>query len=179
MDEALLRGINALGAIPFFATLALILSSRWMIPVICGPLALSLARRRRWAAMITIALSMGLADVVSSRAVKPLVARERPCRALTGLAAPVSCGPGRSFPSSHAAISFAFLLSAAPTVRLGFAIFTPLVVAISGSRVLLGVHYPSDVAGGAAIGSILGALAWLGRKKLELRTTSRLPSTSP
>ena len=37
--------------------------------------------------------------------------------------------------------------------------FYPLAVALASSRVWLGVHYPSDVVAGAALGTVVGGVA--------------------
>jgi undecaprenyl-diphosphatase len=159
MDVSLLRAVNALAHDPAIAALAVALSSRWMLLLACGPAFAWLLRRRRLGPVVAVVLAMSAADLVSSRVVKPLVARERPCRALEGLAAPTSCGPGMSFPSSHATVAFAFLTSAAPAVPWGWYLFAPVAVGVAASRVLLGVHYPSDVLVGALLGAALGLLA--------------------
>src|SRR5205823_9012510 len=69
---------------------------------------------------------------------------------------------GGSFPSGHAATSFAcatILALAAP--RYGGAFFV-LAAAIAWSRVYNGVHYPLDVLGGAVLGVLVAiALRWL------------------
>lgn len=66
-----------------------------------------------------------------------------------------------SFPSAHAAFFFAF--SAALYVhnkRWGIAFFGMSTV-IGIARIIAGVHYPSDIAGGVVVGSITGyALAY-------------------
>lgn len=64
-----------------------------------------------------------------------------------------------SFPSGHTAAAFAFASGAcedAPGLALTLG---PLAVAVAYSRVHTGVHYPSDVAGGVAIGLGSGLLA--------------------
>jgi undecaprenyl-diphosphatase len=64
-----------------------------------------------------------------------------------------------SFPSGHAATSFAaaLLLSfAAPRLAPGFVL---LAIAIGFSRVYVGVHYPLDVLGGAAVGAAVAGLS--------------------
>lgn len=60
----------------------------------------------------------------------------------------------KSFPSDHATLSFAaatLLFSFHP--RLGIAAYI-LAAAIAVSRVLVGVHYPSDVLAGALLGAM-------------------------
>jgi hypothetical protein len=86
-------------------------------------------------------------------AVKGVVRRKRP--ALEGLPALVATPTALSFPSAHASSSFAAARAYSCLVPGG-----PLYVvagAMALSRVYLGVHYPSDIAAGAALGAVLGA----------------------
>lgn len=180
MDEALIRAINGLTANPIWAGLGTVLSSRWMIPLVCGPLFVILLRKRRFWAIASIALAMGCGDIVTARILKPIIGRERPCRELEGLNKVARCGSGRSMPSGHATVAFAFLMSAAPTVPYGWAVFVPFAVGVAGSRVLLGVHYPSDVTAGAVVGSIMGLAFGRLRKRKEGKvkeSTSSPPSS--
>jgi membrane-associated phospholipid phosphatase len=88
--------------------------------------------------------------------VKQLVRRRRPD--LPGLPALTSTPTRLSFPSAHAAASFA---GARCYSRLGLpapALYA-LAVSLSVSRLYLGVHYPSDVLAGALLGTVVGALA--------------------
>jgi undecaprenyl-diphosphatase len=63
-----------------------------------------------------------------------------------------------SFPSGHAATSFAaatVIAAAAPRLRIPLYVLAALV---AWSRVYVGVHYPLDVIGGAIYGTLLGLL---------------------
>lgn len=166
MDEALLRAINAWSAEPWVAALGVAFSSRWVMLCLV-PVGLAVWRQGRWIAVLSVVLAMSAGDSVSSQLIKPVVDRARPCHVLSGLERPVSCGPGKSFPSAHASVSFAFLTATAPMLRLGWWILTPLAAGVAGSRVVLGVHYPSDVAFGAGLGASLGSLASYLRRRLQ------------
>jgi undecaprenyl-diphosphatase len=68
-----------------------------------------------------------------------------------------------SFPSGHtlhAVMGALVVAHLMPALTVPFAVIALLVAA---SRVVLGVHYPSDVAAGACLGLIFGSLSvlWL------------------
>jgi len=89
-------------------------------------------------------------------AVKLIVRRSRP--ALKGLP-PLSGAPSSlSFPSAHTTSSFA-VATAMTRIDPVAAVLFALAVAISVGRPYLGMHYPSDVLGGAVLGVALG-LVW-------------------
>ena len=104
---------------------------------------------------------MGVVDFIFGQVLKNRVARPRPF--LSELPFDVILrGPeigGFSFPSSHALDAFfltAFFGSLFPRVRWPLMILASLT---AYSRVYCGVHFPSEVFGGAIIGSALGFLA--------------------
>jgi undecaprenyl-diphosphatase len=107
-------------------------------------------------ALLSLALTLGIMDQVSTHILKPWFARERPCRQETELRLLVPCGPGQSFPSTHAvnnACLAIFLSILFPMLRIPIVIFAFL---ISYSRIYVGVHYPLDIFGGMIIGAVFG-----------------------
>ncbi|MEE9224606.1 MAG: phosphatase PAP2 family protein [Bacteroidota bacterium] len=94
-------------------------------------------------------------------ALKVLIQRERPSQTLRNVRGPhLSSVTGYSFPSIHAAISFAIATTLSyryprPAVYLPSFLWATLV---GYGRIYLGVHYPSDVLVGAAIGIAVAML---------------------
>lgn len=92
---------------------------------------------------------------------KRILARERPCAMHRGIDMLVAPLDRYSFPSGHTlhAVAFTIIWCAhLPMLTWILPLFT-LLVALS--RVVLGVHYPSDVIVGALIGSLLAGLSFL------------------
>jgi undecaprenyl-diphosphatase len=109
------------------------------------------------ALLITIAVTSGVVALV-----KALAGRVRPCYAVDWVR-PVSAAlpSDPSFPSGHAAGSFALAVFVFILNRRAGMLLLGVAAAIALSRVALGVHYPSDVAAGAILGS---TLAWIGTR---------------
>jgi membrane-associated phospholipid phosphatase len=112
--------------------------------------ALDPARRPRWRrATRTVA-----AAYAANQAVKLLVRRPRP--QLEDLPPLIATPTQLSFPSAHAATSaaaaraFRDLLPRAP--------LRAAAVAMTASRLYLGVHYPSDIVAGVVLGAAIGRL---------------------
>lgn len=88
---------------------------------------------------------------------KESLRRERPASDDPTLRPLVGVPSSKSFPSSHAAMSFAaatILTYIEPQLA---PLFYGLALVMSWSRVYVGVHYPSDVLAGTAVGLISGA----------------------
>ncbi|MFI4985553.1 MAG: phosphatase PAP2 family protein [Solirubrobacterales bacterium] len=90
---------------------------------------------------------------VANTAIKLLVRRRRP--SLADLPALTGTPTALSFPSAHAATSFA---GATSYSRLGLPAVPlyALAASLSASRLYLGVHHPSDVLAGAMLGTAVG-----------------------
>ena len=121
--------------------------------------ALARARRRRWHRRPRPPLGWwrGAAAVGSAyllnTAIKGVVRRQRP--AFDELPALVATPTALSFPSAHASSSFAAARAYSSLMPAG-PLYT-VAGAMALSRVYLGVHYPSDIAAGAALGLVMGA----------------------
>nr|WP_235495140.1 phosphatase PAP2 family protein [Geodermatophilus sp. Leaf369] len=98
-----------------------------------------------------------LAAIVAAHAtgvvVKRLVRRPRP--ALDDVPPLVRTAGRLSFPSAHCCSTAAAAVAFAPV--FGRPLMAGALVAMGVSRVLLGVHYPSDVLAGSAIGGLVAA----------------------
>jgi undecaprenyl-diphosphatase len=186
------------GSIILIAMAALtILGSGWSMLAFL-PL-FAMARTRRFvSALAAVLVSTSILVFVLKR----VVGRTRPCAALAGVHARVFAPPTDfSFPSGHSAGAFAFasfvaLLLLRRAVRndapsaepvstrvlriLGAASLFVLAASVALSRIALGVHFPSDIAAGAVLGSTIGltgALLYLGPRAVfgRAQTTADPP----
>lgn len=108
--------------------------------------------------VIGLILLIIVTDQTGFRILKELFERIRPCRALSDAITPLGCAGGYSFPSNHALNNFAaatFISRLFPNYKWVVFIVAALVAI---SRVYLGIHYPSDILGGALIGAAFGYL---------------------
>ncbi|MEV0933263.1 phosphatase PAP2 family protein [Streptomyces phaeochromogenes] len=152
LDHRILTALHARGAAPGVAAAARTLSlagehgALWLAAGLAGA---AVDRERRGAWLRGTALTAGAH--LASMGVKRLVRRPRP-----GHVEPLVRTAGRhSFPSSHATSAAA---AAVAFGALGAHVVPPLAAAMCLSRLVVGVHYPSDVAAGAALGAMTARL---------------------
>jgi membrane-associated phospholipid phosphatase len=179
LDEALFRLGNHAAANPLGdAVFPVITANAFMLPAYGAMLVYAYwyetvfgsdktdgSRRSRNRTLVMLAMLL-LAIVLTDQSIiviKDVIARERPCHALSGVRLLVECGTGRSMPSAHAANNMAAALVVGSVYRrlrwylLGWAVL------VGYSRVYCGVHYPFDVAAGAAWGAVLAGLVLAAR----------------
>jgi decaprenylphosphoryl-5-phosphoribose phosphatase len=101
------------------------------------------------------ALKVVLATLVVNTIVKQAVRRARPV--LEELPALTPVLSGRSYPSAHASTSFAGARALSAAGLPAPALYA-VAIAMALSRPYLGVHYPSDIVAGAALGDAVACL---------------------
>lgn len=100
-----------------------------------------------------VALIYGLVELIGR-----LVRRQRPFQAVDAVSQVVSHTAHRSFPSRHAASAFAMAAIAQPAHTSIAGVMTRLAWLMALVRIGAGLHYPSDVIAGAALGEVVGRL---------------------
>lgn len=140
----LARAVSRLGDGPLYALLVLLL---WW-----------LGGQNGEAFAVSAALAYGI-EVPAFMALKNIIKRPRPADCLDTLSAFIQPADRFSFPSGHTAAAFvmAILLALYYPALAAPALAFALLVGVS--RVLLGVHYPTDIAAGSLLGTACALLA--------------------
>lgn len=125
--------------------------------------------------LVSVALTILLADQVCSHVIRPWAERLRPSNAENPLSAMIHLvhdyrGGAYGMPSCHAANTVGLLTIMCWQFRHRalLALLTVWMLAQIYSRMYLGVHYPTDLLVGAVVGAVCGCvMSWTYRKSVE------------
>lgn len=115
-------------------------------------------------------LALGLGALITNVTLKPLIARTRPFDLVEAIVPLVDRPHDFSFPSGHTCASFACAWVYYRMLPKKYGVPAVILAAlIGGSRLYMGVHYPTDVLGGFLVGMISAMVICYGMKKVEDR----------
>ncbi|MFF9687610.1 bifunctional phosphatase PAP2/diacylglycerol kinase family protein [Streptomyces sp. NPDC014623] len=145
-----------------------------------GMAVLGSSARSRRAALRGVA-SLAVASAAINTVAKQAVRRERPLLDKVPVVRQLKRQPfTTSFPSGHAASAAAFATGVALESKGWGAAVAPVAAAVAASRVYTGVHYPSDVLAGAALGvGAAFALRGVVPTRGQLPAPGRPPAEAP
>ncbi len=136
-------------------------------------LLLLIPRKTRGAGLSAL-LAMGVGALITNVAIKNIVARVRPYDTISELILLIERQHDYSFPSGHTCASFAAAYALYRTLPRKWGIpCLVLATLIALSRLYVGVHYPSDVLGGLAVGIFAGWAGWKLKEKLTASIVRR------
>jgi undecaprenyl-diphosphatase len=130
--------------------------------VLIATLALLFGREGRTVALqCAVAGTSGLAIY---RLLKNVLVRERPYMTHAAIVCAGKPLDRFSFPSGHTLHAVSFTLIVCTTLPLLAIVLVPAAILIALSRVVLGLHYPSDVIAGGLLGALIGtaSMMWIG-----------------
>lgn len=112
--------------------------------------------------------------VIGNLILKNIVARVRPYDAIDGLTSIVGAQSDYSFPSGHTGCAFAVAVVMFMGLPKRYGIPAMILAFLIGfSRLYVGVHYPSDVIGGAIIGTCIAIITYFVGNRLAMAYDSR------
>jgi undecaprenyl-diphosphatase len=107
---------------------------------------------------VAIMAATGFTGLLIYKALKKSLQRERPFIRHPGITLAMPPLDRYSFPSGHTLHAVCFTWQAVAHFPALAWLLVPLTALIAASRVVLGLHYPSDVIAGAALGAALGCI---------------------
>lgn len=126
-----------------------------LVWIALAPFVAYLAKRNALFATAFTAACVWSADLLAL-GLKAATGRPRPFETIPQADPLIGATVGQSMPSGHAATSFAGAVVLSYLLPRSAPYMFLLAVAIAFSRIYVGVHYPSDVAAGAALGAAVG-----------------------
>jgi undecaprenyl-diphosphatase len=123
----------------------------WYSLMLCLPLLFG--RQAIYVSLLMVAV--GLVNLLIYKLIKRTTERERPCSVNDQIRLGTAPLDHYSFPSGHTLHAVAFTIIATFFYpQLGWFLI-PFASLVAASRVILGLHYPTDVAAGALIGTLI------------------------
>lgn len=115
-------------------------------------------KKTRKAGILSLAALLA-SFLIDNVILKNLIARTRPYEVITGLQLLIEKQSDFSFPSGHTGSSFASAVVLYKELPKKFGVPALILASLIGfSRLYVGVHYPTDVIGGALIGSFIAIM---------------------
>lgn len=119
-------------------------------------------RKRHLELLYLASISAFSSRFVVAEVIKYIFSRSRPFVTLDGVQQLLQHSAGRSFPSGHASLAFAIATAMAFYYPKTSILFFIAAINVGVARVVAGVHWPSDILGGALIGIVTAWLAhWI------------------
>lgn len=133
----------------------------WYVLIALMPLILGGERLHEGLVASAHMLCAGAVGLASYKFLKKKLVRERPFISFDAIECAMAPLDRYSFPSGHTLHAVLFT-----SIAIGYApalagILIPFAVLIAVSRVVLGLHYPSDVLVGAFLGWLVARLSWM------------------
>lgn len=137
------------------------LGNAGMLWIVLSVVLLCIPKTRKAGIVSLLAMLLGM--LCTNVTLKHLVGRSRPWLTVEGLIPLIEEPDPNSFPSGHTCAAFAAASAWWRTLPELWMKVTgvALAAAMGFSRLYVGVHFPSDVLAGMAVGLICGWLAWL------------------
>ncbi len=170
LDVALFRAINEQTGVAFLDAFFIFLTKfnqSWWIAALATAFIFVRRKKEGLTVLLLCVVAIAIADQIASHFFKPLIQRTRPCFELADVHLLINQPRSFSFASSHAANTAAvatmlfFFFAKSTALDKTFVWIMSLYAFLVGlSRIYVGVHYPSDVLGGFAIGIASGVLVY-------------------
>ena len=141
-----------------------VLNDKGILSIIVCVLFLAFRKMRKYG--IVCSLSLLIQFILNNGCLKPLIGRIRPY-VVEPMIEVITHLPGdNSFPSGHTGASFAVAFAMMLVMPKKWSVPALILAAlIAISRLYVGVHYPTDILAGMALGLITAFIArWLGEK---------------